>query len=375
MKIETLAIHTANHPDPVTGSIAPSINLSTTFARDKTGELVGDFSYSRAGNPNRVALEAASAMLEDGAAAFAYSSGVAAIFSVLHTLAPGDHVLAPSDVYHGTHALLMDKAERGLEVDFVDMDEIDQVAGVLKANTRLVLVETPSNPMLRISDIQAIVSLAATVGAKVAVDNTWATPVLQHPISLGADYSIHSTTKYFGGHSDVLGGMVVCKEDNESTQKMRDQQWIVGAVPSPFDCWLIRRGLMTMPVRVRTQSKTAARIAAFLDSHSQVKRVHYPGLLSHPNHEVAAAQMEEFGAMLSFQVKGGEEAASKVAENVRLFTVATSLGAVESLIEHRYRVEGEHSKTPVDLLRVSVGLEHVDDLLEDLDGALKKAAS
>ncbi len=373
MHIETLAIHSSHHPDPATGSVAPAIYLSTTFARRPDGELISNFSYSRSGNPNRTALEAAVAELEGGSAGFAYASGVGAIFSVLQTLKPGDHVIAPADVYHGTRDLLKEKAGWGLSVDFVDMDDIEKVAAAIRTDTRLLLVETPSNPMLRITDIRSVVRLARAAGARVAVDNTWPTPLFQRPLKLGADYVVHSSTKYFGGHSDVLGGVVVAASEDETTQKMREQQWTFGAVPSPFDCWLVRRGLMTMPVRLRAQAESAGKIARYLQSHPKVSQVHYPGLPDHPNYAVAAGQMEGFGAMLSFQLDGGEFAAVRTAAGLRLFTQATSLGAVESLVEHRYRVEGETSRTPKDLLRVSVGLEHVDDLLADLEGALRKA--
>lgn len=371
MKIDTLSIHSHNHPDPITGAVAPPIHLSTTFARGADGELLGDHVYSRDSNPNRNALESAVSVLENGAAGFAYGSGLAAIFSVVNTLRPGDHVLAPRDVYHGTRALLMEKAVWGLQVDYVDMDDLDQVEAGLKAGTRLLLLETPSNPMLRITDLRGVVERARSVGALVAVDNTWPTPVLQRPLELGADIVMHSSTKYFGGHSDVLGGVVVLREDDEVAHVMREQQHIIGAVPSPFDCWLIRRGLMSMPVRVRAQTQTAMQIAAYLAAHPAVSRVHYPGLESHPQYDIASGQMEGFGAMLSFQVRDGEAAAAKLAASLRYFTHATSLGAVESLIEHRYRSEGVHSITPKDLLRVSVGLEHVDDLLEDLEQGLR----
>ena len=371
MHIETLAIHAANHPDPVSGDLAAPIHLSTTFARGQDGELIGDYVYTREGNPNRSALEKAVAALEGGAAGFAYASGLAAIYAVLDTLSPGDHVLAPSDVYHGTRALLLQKAAWGLVVDFVDMNRTDRVQAALRSNTRLLLIETPSNPMLRITDIRALVRLAQTVGARVAVDNTWPTPVLQRPLDLGADFSVHSSTKYFGGHSDVLGGVVVAREAGETVELMRDHQGLNGAVPAPFDCWLVRRGLMTMPLRVRTQSETAARIAYYLAGHPAVSVVHYPGLDSHPGHAVAAGQMSAFGAMLSLQLKGGESAAARTAAGLRLFTHATSLGSVESLVEHRYRSEGPHSQTPKNLLRVSVGLEHGDDLLEDFEQALR----
>ncbi len=370
MHLETLALHAALHPDPITGEVAPGIHLATTYARRADGELFGDFSYSRAANPNRAALEAALAALEGGAGAFAYASGIAAVAAVLQTLNPGDHVLAPRDVYHGTRALLKEFDRTGVRTTFVDMQYPDDVIGALEPETRLIFVETPSNPSLQITDIARMVAIGREAGARVAVDNTWATPVLQRPLELGGDYSVHSSTKYFGGHGDVVGGALVCRENDETAARIRELQWTMGAVPSPFDCWLIRRGLMTLPLRVRQQTANAATVAEFLAGHDRVAVVNYPGLESHPGHEIAARQMSGYGGMLSFRVKGGEAAAAQVVSRVRLFTRATSLGGVESLIEHRYRVEGPGTLTPKDLIRLSIGLEHPEDLIEDLNTAL-----
>ncbi|HUF38465.1 MAG TPA: PLP-dependent transferase [Anaerolineales bacterium] len=370
MHIETLAIHAANPPDPVTGAAAPGIHLATTFARGEGGELAGDFSYSRAANPNRAALEAALAALEGGAAAFAYASGIAAIAAVLQTVGPGDHVIAPLDIYHGTRTLLKEFSRSGVRASFLDLGDPETLKAALLPETRLIFVETPSNPALQITDIVRVVEIASAAGARVAVDNTWATPVLQRPLELGADYALHSSTKYFGGHSDVVGGALVCREGDATAARIRELQWTMGAVPSPFDCWLIRRGLMTLPLRVRQQSANAGAVAAFLAGHDRVARVFYPGLADHPGHATAARQMAGFGGMLSFRVKGGEPAAAAVVARVRLFTRATSLGGVESLIEHRYRAEGPDTPTSPDLIRLSIGLEHIEDLLDDLGAAL-----
>jgi cystathionine gamma-synthase len=373
MRLETLAIHAAHHPDPLSGAVSPPIHLATTFARGPGGELPSEFIYARTGNPTRAALEAALAQMEGGAAAFAFASGLAAIHAVLQTVPSGGHILAPADVYHGTRRLLLEMEARGTAVTFADLSSTDQLTAALQPNTRLIFVETPSNPLLKITDIRAAAEQARAAGAALAVDNTWATPVLQRPLDLGADYAVHSTTKYFGGHSDVTGGAVVCREDGEAARRIAGLQNILGAVPSPFDCWLVRRGMMTLPLRVRAQSEGAGQISRFLAAHRKVEAVHYPGLAAHPGHTVARAQMSGFGGMLSFQVRGGQGAAAGVIARLELIVRATSLGGVESLIEHRYRVEGADSRTPHNLLRLSVGLEHPEDLIADLAQALDGA--
>jgi len=370
MKIETLAVHAGHQPDTTHGTVAPSIHLSTTFSRDPDGSLNAPQSYSRVGNPNRSALEAAAAALEGGERAAAFASGIAAINALLQTLSPGDHVLAPMDIYHGTRDLLLEHQRWGLSVGFTDIYDLRAVQDALQPETELVFLETPSNPMLQITDIQALSDLAHANGSRVAVDNTWATPILQRPLELGADFSLHSSTKYFGGHSDVMGGIVVSRQDGPAAAKLAELQVRAGAVPSPFDCWLVRRGLMTLPVRVRAQSESAGRVAEFLAAHPGVSKVHYPGLPDHAGHTIAARQMESFGGMLSFEVAGSEKEAAGVIGRVRLFTRATSLGGVESLIEHRYLVEGPLSHTPKNLLRVSIGLENTSDLIADLEQAL-----
>jgi cystathionine gamma-synthase len=371
MKMETLAVHAGRAVDPATGAIAPPLYLSTTFERAADGSYPRGWVYTRSGNPNRAALEACLAALEGGAAAAAFSSGSAATMSVLQALSPGDHVLAPNDVYHGTARLLREHfVPWGLEVTFVDMTDPQQVAAHLRPNTKLVWVETPSNPLLKVTDIAAVAEAAHRVGALCLCDNTWATPVLQRPLELGADLVLHATTKYLNGHGDVLGGALVAKAEDPLFQRVRQIQTHGGAVPSPFDCWLVLRGVSTLPYRMRAHSAHALQVALFLRDHPKVKAVHYPGLPDHPGYELARRQMRDFGGMLAFQVEGGREAALAVAARVRLFLRATSLGGPESLIEHRASIEGPGTRTPEDLLRLSIGLEHPDDLIEDLAQAL-----
>lgn len=372
MKIETLAVHAGLEVDPATGAVTPPIYPSTTFERDADGSYPHGFIYARSGNPNRQSLEKCLCELEGGAAAAAFSSGSAATAAVLQALSSGDHVVAPSDCYHGTAALLRDVFARwGLEATFVDMTDPAQVQRAIRPTTRLVWVETPSNPLLKVTDIARAAAIAHEAGALCACDNTWATPVLQRPLELGADLAVHATTKYLGGHSDVLGGAVVARAEDDFFARVRKVQTTCGAVPSPFDCWLTRRGIRTLPLRVRAHSENAMRVAAFLSEHPRVEAVHYPGLKGHPGHEVAARQMSAFGGMVSFQVKGGREDAMKVAARVKLFTRATSLGGTESLIEHRASIEGPSTRTPDNLLRTSIGLENIADLIEDLAQALR----
>lgn len=372
MHIETLAVHAAQRPDPTTGAISPPISLSTTFERDPSGAYPRGFEYSRDANPNRAALEEAMALLEGGEVAAAFSSGMAAANAVFQALAPGDRVVAPNDAYMGVGKILRDVYRPwGLEVVFVDMDDLAQVRAALEQPTRLVWLETPSNPLLKITDIAAVVALAQQSGAAVACDNTWCTPVFQRPLDLGVDLVVHATTKYISGHHDVLGGMVVARTATPLFQRIRELQIQAGAVPSPFEAWLALRGIRTLPFRMRAHAEHALAVARFLDAHPAVEVVHYPGLPGHPGHDVAARQMRAFGGMLSFEVNGGRDEATAVAAGVRLFTRATSLGGVESLIEHRASVEGPATKTPANLLRVSVGLEHPEDLCADLDQALR----
>jgi cystathionine gamma-synthase len=312
------------------------------------------------------------ATLEGGAVAVAFASGNAATSAVLQALSPGDHVVASGETYRGTRAVLSGAMARwGLRTTFVDMSDAKAVVRAMQPDTRLVWIESPSNPRLRITDVQRISAVAHAGGALCACDNTFATPILQRPLELGADIVIHSTTKYIGGHSDVLGGCVVARDDDEFHQRVRQYQVFGGAAPSPFDCWLLQRSIPTLPYRVRAHSQNAMRVASFLSEHARVERVHYPGLPDHPNHGVAASQMRGgFGGMLSFEVRGGEAKAMAVAARVKVFTRATSLGGVESLMEHRASVEGPATDTPRNLLRASIGLEHPDDLVADLAQAL-----
>jgi cystathionine gamma-synthase len=371
MKIETLAVHAGNRADPATGAVTLPIHLSTTFERSADGSYPHGYIYTRTDNPNRKALEECLAALEGGAASAAFSSGSAATMSVLQALSPGDHVIAPNDAYHGTSNILREVlAPWGLETTFVDMTDPDQAERAVRPNTKLIWIETPSNPLLKVSDIAKLSKIAHGAGALSACDNTWATPILQRPLELGADLVMHSTTKYLSGHSDVLGGAVIAKVDGDVFKRIKKIQTSGGAVPSPFDCWLTLRGVRTLPYRMRAHSENAMKVAEFLRGHPKVEAVHYPGLKGHSGHGVASRQMASFGGMVSFQLKGGRESAMAVAAKVRLFTRATSLGGTESLIEHRASVEGPRTKTPDNLLRASIGLENADDLIEDLAQAL-----
>lgn len=372
MKFETKSIHIGRDIEANTGEVAPAIHLSTTYERDADGAYPRSYSYIRPDNPNRRALEECIAALEDGAVALAFASGSAASLAVFSLLRSGDHIIAPIECYHGTAKQLRDiVAQWGIECSFVDMTRIAEIQNALRTTTRLIWIETPSNPMLNISDIRAIAALAMARDALVCCDNTFATPVLQLPFELGADLVIHSTTKYFGGHSDVMGGAVVVRDAGALADRLRDYQATSGAVPAPFDCWLVRRSLATLAWRLRAQTANAQRVAEFLNTHPRVARTFYPGLDAHPGHALARAQMHGgFGAMVSFCVQGSRDEAFAVAARMKIFIRATSLGGVESLVEHRASVEGPHSVTPDTLLRLSIGLEHADDLIADLDRAL-----
>ncbi len=379
MRIETLAVHAGHTVDPATGAVSLPIHLSTTFERDAEGTYSRGFMYTRNNNPNRQALEQGISALEGGAAAAAFASGTGASMSIFQALAPGDHVLAHVDAYYGTSRLLREIFRRwGLDISFVDMSDLSAVEKALRSKTKLAWMETPSNPLLKIVDLAAVGQVVHGAGAICICDNTWA-PTLQRPFDLGADLVLHSTTKYFGGHCDVLGGIVVSKEEDDFFQRIRSIQYEGGAVPSPFDCWLILRGMRTLPWRMRAHSENAMKVADFLSRHRKVARVHYPGLKSHPGHEIAAKQMslhstgaqgKLFGGMLSFETKGDRDVAMSVAAKTKIFTRATSLGGVESLIEHRASIEGAGTTSPEGLLRLSIGLENADDLIEDLDQAL-----
>lgn len=365
MRLETLAIHGGNRVTDTEKPVIQPITMSTTFVHEE-----GSMIYSRANNPNRQAMENLLATMEGGADAAAFSSGNAAGVAVFQALEAGSHIIAPDDMYHGLRNAIVQLFEGVLEVSFVDMTDLDTVEAAFRSNTKLVWVETPSNPLLKISDIRAISKLARAKGALLVCDNTFATPVFQNPLKLGADLVMHSSTKYFGGHSDLMGGAVISKEDNLFWEKVRNVQKVGGAVPSPMDCYWLCRSIKTLPYRMKGHAEHAGQIATFLDQHPQVDQVFYPGLRTHPGHQVAFNQMSGFGGILSFLVKNGPEDADRVISKLKYFTNATSLGGVESLIERRAASEGPDTKTPSNLIRVSVGLEHLDDLLEDLDQAL-----
>lgn len=373
MRIETLAVHAGCKPERGTRDVTPAIHQSTTFQKADDGSLPGGYLYSRPNNPNRESLEEALSSLEGGAAALAFSSGSAATLALMHALSPGDHVIAPDDAYYGTAVLLKTHLnDWGLKSTLVDMRDPREIERAITPATKLIWTETPSNPLLHVTDLRAVAAIAKKAGAIMACDNTWATPLLQRPLELGAGVVMHSVTKYLSGHSDVLGGALVFKETNAFFEKARSIQREGGAVPSPFECWLTLRGLQTFPYRVRAHSENARRLAEFLSRQPKIEAVHYPGLSSHPGHKIAAGQMSSFGGMLSIQVKGGQAEAFKICAAVKLFTHATSLGGTHSLIEHRASVEGAATKSPPNLLRLSIGLEHPDDLIEDLEQALKQ---
>ncbi|UJP65269.1 trans-sulfuration enzyme family protein [Mongoliitalea daihaiensis] len=364
MNIETIAIHAGNI---VTDSHQPAvmpITLSTTFLHQEESLI-----YSRANNPNRMALEQVLRQLEYGKDAAAFSSGNAAGMAVFQSLEPGSHVIAPDDMYHGLRNQLIHLFRGVLSVSFVDMANLDAVAAAFRQETALVWIETPSNPLLKIASIQSIAQLAKGHACRVVCDNTFATPVFQNPLTLGADIVMHSTTKYLGGHSDILGGALVTKEQDEFWTKVRMVQHTGGAVPSPFDCYYLCRSIKTLPYRMKGHAANGRAIAAFLDQHPQVEQVYFPGLASHVGNDIAAAQMKDFGGMLSFLISGDASTADNFISKLRYFTNATSLGGVESLIERRAASEGPDTQTPENLIRVSVGLESLEDLIKDLSQA------
>lgn len=370
MKIETLAVHAGHDIDPATGSVAPPLYLSTTFARDPQGTPLGGHTYIRDSNPNQTQLEAALAPLEGGEAALVFASGMAAGTAVLQALEPGSRVLLPDDVYYGFRIAGEEILPNwGIQAEIVDMADLGALEAALRPETRLVWIETPSNPLLKVVDIAGAARLAREAGALSVLDNTFATPVIQRPLELGVDIVLHSTTKYFGGHSDVQGGALIFARRGGLCERIEHLRHILGAVGSPFNSWLVLRGLRTLACRVAAQSATALTVARALAGMPGVARVHYPGLESHPGHEIAKRQMSGFGAMISLQT-GDRDSALRVASRVRLFTRATSLGGVESLIEHRATSEGPQSRAAQDLLRLSIGLEHPDDLIADLAQAL-----
>lgn len=370
MKIETIAIHAGNHIDPTSKAVVQPIVTATTFQRGEDGGFPGGHIYSRASNPNRALLENVLAKLEGGEDAAAFSSGNAAGMSVFQSLEPGSHIIAPDDMYHGLRNQLKLLFAGILEFDFIDVNDGDVLKAHIRPNTALIWLETPSNPLLKVTDIKMVVAVAAEHGIKVVCDNTFATPICQQPLALGADMVMHSTTKYFGGHSDLMGGALITAKKDAWWEKVRTVQSMGGAIPSPMDCYYLTRSIKTLPYRMRGHVNNAQLLAAHLNAHDKVESVLYPGLPSHPQHHIAKAQMSAFGAVFSFLLKGGEAEARRVVNAVKIFTRATSLGGVESLIEHRASVEGPDTKTPFNLLRVSVGLEHIDDLIADMEQAL-----
>lgn len=367
----TLAVHAGAEPDAETGAVAPPIHLATTFRHGPAGERIAGYEYQREGNPTQDRLEHALAALEGGAAALAFASGMAAITGMLDSLPTGSRLLIPDDCYSGLRYLAREfLPERGVTAVAVDMADPAAVEAACAAGVAMVWVETPSNPRMKICDIAALAQLAHRHGALLACDNTFATPVLQRPLALGADVVMHSTTKYFGGHSDVLGGALVFAHRDGVFERVAHRRHITGAVLSPFSAWLTLRGCRSLPARMAMHCANARGLVGFLAQHPMVERVNYPGLASHPNHAIAARQMSDYGAMLSLLVRGGRERTLAVAGKLRLFTNATSLGGCESLVEHRASVEGSNPVSPQNLLRVSVGLEHVDDLIADFAQAL-----
>lgn len=375
--IDTLAIHAGQEPDPMSGAVMTPIVLSSTFAQSSPGVHKG-FDYSRSGNPTRKALEECLAALEGGSRGFCFGSGLAATTTLLHTLRSGDHILCGDDVYGGTFRL-MDKVmgPMGLSSSFIDMRNLASVRAAIRPQTKLLWIETPTNPMLKVFDIAALAQIARDAGIVFVVDNTFATPVLQHPLGLGAHAVVHSMTKYLNGHSDVVGGAIVTS-DERLVERIGFLQNAIGAVPSPFDCFLVLRGLKTLPLRIRHQSAAALTLAMRLERHAQVARVHYPGLASHPDHAVATRQMSAFGGMISVEIKGGLDVSRRMLERLRIFACAESLGGVESLAEHPAIMT--HASVPEEarrtlgisdgLVRLSVGLEGIEDLWGDIEQAL-----
>lgn len=371
MKFDSKLVHSGLEPDPVTKAVAPGFAPSTIFEFAEGGFQNTRFGYARYDNPSRHTLETTLASLEEGANAATFGSGMAAIQAVIQSLGHSAHVVAPIDVYHGTRNLLNDFVEHwGLRVDYVNLTDLSTAADAIQAGTSLVWVESPSNPMLHITDIEGVCKIARSKGVPVCVDNTWPSPMLQQPLQLGADILMHSTTKYLGGHSDILGGAVVGSHGSSLFERIRRIQQIAGAVPSPFDCWLLLRSIRTLGVRVRQQCQNAEKIVEWLSAHPLVETVFYPGLQSHPGHDIAASQMKHFGAMLSFTLKLSPSQAAKLVCNSKMIVHATSLGGVESSWEHRLSSEGPLSKTPATLLRLSVGIEDSDDIIADIEQSL-----
>jgi cystathionine gamma-synthase len=373
---DTLAIHAGQEAERTTGAVVVPIFQTSTYKQDGVGGLRGGYEYSRSANPTRTALEEALAAIEGGRNGFAFASGLAAEDTLLRAIAnPGDHVILPGDAYGGTYRLVARVLTRwGIEFTPVPLADLDAVRAAVRPTTTVLWCETPTNPLLGIADIAALAGIAHDAGARLVVDNTFASPYLQQPLALGADVVVHSTTKYLGGHSDVVGGALICT-DGEVAELIGFHQNAMGAVAGPFDCWLVLRGIKTLGVRMDRHCSNAERIVEFLVDHPAVSEVLYPGLATHPGHEIAAGQMRRFGGMVSFRLRAGEEMALKVCGLVDVFTLGESLGGVESLIEHPARmthasVAGSPLEVPADLVRLSVGIEDVEDLVADLASAL-----
>jgi cystathionine gamma-synthase len=373
MRPETLAIHAGGDADAATGALSPPIHLATTFRHGAAAERVAGYEYQREGDPTNDRLRAALAALEGGAAALTFASGMAAVTALMDSLPAGARILIPLDCYTGLRVLASDFLPgRGVNAVAVDTADLAAVDAACADGIDLAWLETPSNPLLQIADIAAVGAIVRRHGGLLACDNTFATPILQQPIALGADVVMHSTTKYFGGHSDVLGGALVFARRDDLHARVARRLHVTGATLAPFSAWLTLRGCRSLPARMALHCANARRVATFLQAQAAIARVHYPGLVDHPGHAVAARQMRDSGGMLSVQLHGGREAALALAGGLRLFTNATSLGGCESLVEHRASVEGDSPRSPQDLLRLSVGLEHVDDLLDDLRKALAR---
>jgi len=380
MRFETLAIHSGREPDPTTGALATPIYQTSTFVFEDVGKTKG-YDYSRTANPTRKALEDCIAVLEGGNAGFAFASGMAAETTIMHLLKTGDHVISGDDVYGGTYRLFENvMKDLGLEFTLLRMDGRERIEEAIRPNTRMIWIETPSNPLLNIVDIETVVDIAKRHNLMTVADNTFATPCFLRPIEYGVDLVVHSTTKYLNGHCDVIGGAVVTTTD-ELTERVQFLLNATGTGASPFDCWLVLRGIKTLPVRMAQHEENAAQVATYLEKHPKVKKVFYPGLKSHPGHEIAVKQMEGFGGVVSFEIEGGTEAVNSFLRSVSIFSLAESLGGVDSLVEHPATMS--HASMPEEvrrevgitdsLIRLSVGLENTDDLIEDLEQALKRA--
>ncbi len=372
--LETALIHQHISPE-ITGAVVPPLVQSTTFSRDPNGDFTeGRDIYTRASNPNRRLLETKLALLEKGTDAACFASGQAATMSIFHSLGQNSHIILPDDIYYGTRVILENLYKNwNIEFTVVDMTDSKNIEKALQPNTKLVWIESPSNPCLKIADIETIAHICTQSGILTAVDNTWSSPYFTNPLVLGADIVMHSTTKYIGGHSDILGGAVVWgkKLVNDKIQSIKDYQSIGGGVPSPYDCWLLNRSLSTFFVRMVKHNSNAVELAYFLSTHANIEKVYYPGLVNHQNHEIAKKQMTNgFGGMMSILIKGDEKNCLRVASKLRVFQHATSLGGVESLVDHRRTAEGVHSLSQGNLLRISVGIENIEDLIEDFRQAL-----